>query len=125
MKVLLVGSGGREHTLAWKMAQSELVSEVLSAPGNVGIAGEPKCRIINISADDIGELRRFALEEKVDLTVVGPEAPLVNGLTDAFQEVGLKVFGPSAKAAQLEGSKVFTKKLLQKYSGGSFFSLVF
>jgi phosphoribosylamine---glycine ligase len=115
MKVLLVGSGGREHTLAWKMAQSELVSEVIAAPGNVGIAREPKCRIINISADDIGELRKFALEEKADLTVVGPEAPLVNGLTDAFQEVGLKVFGPSAKAAQLEGSKVFTKKLLQKY----------
>ncbi len=115
MKVLLVGSGGREHTLAWKMAQSEVVSEVLAAPGNVGIAGEPKCRTINISAENIGELRKFALEQNVDLTVVGPEAPLVVGLTDAFQEVGLKVFGPSAKAAQLEGSKVFTKKLLQKY----------
>ncbi len=115
MKILLVGSGGREHTLAWKMAQSELVSEVLAAPGNVGIAGEPKCRTINISSENIRELRKFALEQNVDLTVVGPEAPLVDGLADAFQEAGIKVFGPSAKAAQLEGSKVFTKKLLQKY----------
>jgi phosphoribosylamine---glycine ligase len=116
MKILLVGSGGREHTLAWKLAQSDLVNEVLATPGNVGIAGEPKCRRMNISAEDIPALRKFALDEKVDLTVVGPEAPLVAGLTDAFGEVGLKVFGPSAKAAQLEGSKVFTKSLLQKYN---------
>ena len=115
MKVLLVGSGGREHTLAWKMAQSELVSEVLAAPGNVGIAGEPKCRIINISADDIGELRRFALEEKVDLTVVGPEAPLTRGIVDAFEVRGLRIFGPQRKAAEIEGSKAFAKELMKKY----------
>ncbi|HTY25145.1 MAG TPA: phosphoribosylamine--glycine ligase [Desulfomonilaceae bacterium] len=115
MKILLVGSGGREHTLAWKFAQSDLVTEVLAAPGNVGIAGEPKCRLVNISAEDIGGLRKLALEQKIDLTVVGPEAPLVSGLADSFREVGLNVFGPLAKAAQLEGSKVFTKRLLQKY----------
>lgn len=116
MKVLIVGSGGREHTLAWKIAQSDLVTEVIVAPGNVGIASEPKCRLLDVSTEDIPQLRKMALEEKVDLTIVGPEAPLVAGLVDAFQAAGLKVFGPTAKAAQLEGSKVFTKRLLQKYN---------
>jgi phosphoribosylamine--glycine ligase len=116
MRILIVGSGGREHTLAWKAAQSDLVTEVLLAPGNVGIAEEPKCRLVDISSDDIAGLRKLALDEKVDLTIVGPEAPLVAGLTDAFVESGIKVFGPSQKAAQLEGSKVFTKRLLEKYS---------
>lgn len=116
MKILIVGSGGREHTLAWKIAQSDLVSEVLAAPGNVGIAAEPKCRLVSVSADDVPGLRELALAEKVDLTVVGPEAPLVAGLADAFQAMGLKVFGPTGKAAQLEGSKVFTKNLLRKYN---------
>jgi phosphoribosylamine--glycine ligase len=115
MKILIVGSGGREHTLAWKMAQSDLVKEVVVAPGNVGIGMEPKCRLADVSSEDIPRLRDLALEEKVDLTVVGPEAPLVAGLVDAFRSAGLKVFGPTAKAAQLEGSKVFTKRLLQKY----------
>jgi len=115
MKILVVGSGGREHTLAWKFAQSDLVDEVLAAPGNVGIAGEPKCRCIPLSTDDATGLKKLALEEKVDLTVVGPEAPLVAGLADLFRDAGLKVFGPSAKAAQLEGSKVFTKRLMKKY----------
>lgn len=115
MRILIVGSGGREHTLAWKIAQSDLVGEVLAAPGNVGIAQEPKCRLVNVSSDDIQGLKRVALDEKVDLTVVGPEAPLVDGLTDMFQESGLKVFGPSRQAALLEGSKVFTKRLLEKY----------
>ncbi|MBI4965941.1 MAG: phosphoribosylamine--glycine ligase [Desulfomonile tiedjei] len=116
MKILIVGSGGREHTLAWKIAQSDLVKEVIVAPGNVGISMEPKCRLANVSAEDVPRLRDLALEEKPDLTVVGPEAPLVAGLVDDFQAAGLKVFGPTAKAAQLEGSKVFTKRLLQKYA---------
>jgi phosphoribosylamine--glycine ligase len=116
MKILVVGSGGREHTLVWKIAQSDLVSEVLAAPGNVGIAAEPKCRVIKMSAEDLAGLRDLALAEKVDLTVVGPEAPLVAGLVDVFRSAGLKVFGPTAKAAQLEGSKVFTKNLMRKYN---------
>lgn len=115
MKILVVGSGGREHTLVWKIAQSDLVSEVLAAPGNVGIAAEPKCRLAGVSAEDLPGLRNLALAEKVDLTVVGPEAPLVAGLVDLFQKSGLKIFGPTAKAAQLEGSKVFTKNLMRKY----------
>ncbi|MFH1115551.1 MAG: phosphoribosylamine--glycine ligase [Pseudomonadota bacterium] len=115
MKVLIIGSGGREHTLAWKAAQSESVTEVLVAPGNVGIAAEPKCRLVDISSDDVERLRQLALDEKADLAIVGPEAPLVAGLTDAFAQAGLRVFGPSKKASQLEGSKVFTKRLLEKY----------
>ncbi len=115
MKILIVGSGGREHALAWMIARSDLVKEVLVAPGNVGIAQEPKCRLVDVSSDDIASLRNMAVSEKVDLTVVGPEAPLVAGLTDSFQEARLKVFGPTQAAAQLEGSKVFTKRLLEKY----------
>jgi phosphoribosylamine--glycine ligase len=114
MKILIVGSGGREHALAWMIARSELVEEVLVAPGNVGIAREPKCRLVDVSSDDIPALTKTALSEKIDLTVVGPEAPLVSGLTDTFQESGLKVFGPARAAARLEGSKVFTKRLLEK-----------
>jgi len=115
MKILIVGSGGREHALAWKTALSEQVEEVLVAPGNVGISLEPKCRMVPVSSDDITGLKELAVSEKVDLTVVGPEAPLVAGLADTFRESGLKVFGPSADAAQLEGSKVFTKRLMEKY----------
>ncbi|HMK35364.1 MAG TPA: phosphoribosylamine--glycine ligase [Desulfomonilaceae bacterium] len=115
MKIMIIGSGGREHTLAWKIAQSELVREVLVVPGNVGIAREPKCRTFNLSPEDVDGLRNLALSEKVDLTVVGPEAPLVAGLADVFRASGLNVFGPSAKAAQLEGSKVFTKRLMAKH----------
>ncbi len=114
MKILLIGSGGREHTLAWKFSQSDLVTEILVAPGNAGISGEPKCRLVNVSSEDIPALLSLAIDERIDLTVVGPEAPLVAGLADAFVEKGLKVFGPSARAASLEGSKVFTKRLLQK-----------
>ncbi|MEJ2717790.1 MAG: phosphoribosylamine--glycine ligase [Deltaproteobacteria bacterium] len=115
MKIMIVGSGGREHALAWKIAQSDQVSEVLAVPGNVGIDLEPKCRVLNITAEDIGALKDLALSERVDLTLVGPEAPLVAGLTDAFQSAGLRVFGPTADAALLEGSKVFTKTLMDKY----------
>ncbi len=116
MKILVVGSGGREHTLAWKFAQSAMVTEVLAAPGNVGIATEPKCRLCAVSAEDIRGLKELALNEHVGLTIVGPEAPLVDGLVDEFQKAGLKVFGPTAKAAMIEGSKVFSKKLLLKYA---------
>ena len=115
MKILLVGSGGREHALAWKMAASGLVKELVAAPGNVGIAGEPKCRIVPISSDDISGLVELAKKEKFDLTVVGPEAPLVAGLTDELIKNGLKVFGPSSGAALLEGSKAFSKELMKKY----------
>ncbi len=115
MKVMVVGSGGREHTLAWKIAQSELVKEVIVAPGNPGIAKEPKCRLANVSADDIKGLLKVALEEKISLTVVGPEASLVAGITDLFEDAGLRVFGPSGKAAMLEGSKVFAKTVMSKH----------
>ncbi|MBI5250139.1 MAG: phosphoribosylamine--glycine ligase [Desulfomonile tiedjei] len=115
MKILIVGSGGREHTLAWKAAQSDLVTEIIVAPGNVGIKHEPKCRLAKVSAEDVSGLRDLAQAEKVDLTVVGPEAPLVEGLVDQFEEAGLKVFGPRGQAAALEGSKVFTKRLMAKY----------
>ena len=116
MKVLIVGSGGREHTLAWKVAQSDLVTDILAAPGNVGIASEPKCKTVNISSEDIEGLRDLARDERIDLTIVGPEAPLVAGITDVFRSAGLRVFGPSAAAAELEGSKVFAKRLFQKYN---------
>jgi phosphoribosylamine---glycine ligase len=115
MKILIVGSGGREHTLAWKMAQSDLVKEVIVAPGNVGIAREPKCTLADVPSDSVSGLLGLAQAQRVDLTVVGPEAPLVAGLADAFRSAGLRVFGPSKTAAQLEGSKVFTKRLLAKY----------
>lgn len=116
MKVLVIGSGGREHTLAWKLAQSADVTEVFTAPGNSGTAKEPKCRNIDIASENVPELLKFAREENIDLTVVGPEAPLVAGVADAFSAAGLKVFGPSAKAAMLEGSKVFAKELMAKYN---------
>jgi len=115
MKVLLVGSGGREHALAWKIARSPDVSEVIVAPGNAGIAREPKCRVVNVSAEDIPSLLNLAVSEKIGLVVVGPEAPLVEGLVDVFNQSGLKVFGPSANGALIEGSKVFAKNLMRKH----------
>jgi phosphoribosylamine--glycine ligase len=115
MKILVVGSGGREHTFAWKIAQSALVTEIIATPGNVGIAAEPKCRLAPVSSDDPTGLLKLASTEGVDLIVVGPEAPLVAGLSDLCRSAGLKVFGPSGNAALLEGSKVFAKNLLQKY----------
>ena len=110
MKVLVVGSGGREHALAWKLGQSPKVTKVFVAPGNAGTATE--ATNIEISATDIPALIQFARKFEVDLTVVGPEAPLVAGIVDAFEEAGLRVFGPTAAAAELEGSKVFCKNLL-------------
>ena len=115
MKLLVIGSGGREHALAWKCAQSAGVGEVLVAPGNAGTAREAKCRNVPVSADDIDGLLALAAEENVDLTVVGPEAPLVAGIVDRFEAAGLPCFGPSAKAAQLEGSKAFTKDFLARH----------
>jgi len=113
MKVLVVGGGGREHALAWKLAQSEKVSQVYGAPGNPGIEKIGKC--VNISPTDIEALADFAEKEGIDLTVVGPEAPLVAGIVDEFEKRGLKVFGPSRAAARLEGSKAFSKEMMRKY----------
>ncbi|MEE8206655.1 MAG: phosphoribosylamine--glycine ligase [Nitrospinaceae bacterium] len=113
MKILIIGGGGREHALAWKIAQSPKVTTLFCAPGNPGTA--QVATNIDLAADDLDGLLQFALEQSIDLTVVGPEQPLVLGLTDRFKERGLKVFGPSAKAAQLEGSKAFSKDLMQKY----------
>jgi phosphoribosylamine---glycine ligase len=115
MKVLIVGSGGREHALAWKCAQSARVSEVLVAPGNAGTATEHKVRNVDIAAEDVKALAQFAQEQKIDLTIIGPEAPLVAGVVDEFRARGLKCFGPHAAAAQLEGSKAFAKAFLQRH----------
>lgn len=115
MKVLLIGSGGREHALAWKLAQSPRVSQVIVAPGNAGTATEPKCRNVAIGANDLDALLQLAQHENVDLTVVGPEAPLVAGVVDRFRAAGQRIFGPSAAAAQLEGSKAFAKDFLRKH----------
>ena len=115
MKVLVVGSGGREHALAWKCAQSDVVSEVLVAPGNAGTSLEDKVHNVPVAAEDIEALAELAASEAVDLTIVGPEAPLVAGITDRFEQLGLPCFGPSAAAAQLEGSKAFTKDFLARH----------
>ena len=115
MRILVIGSGGREHALAWKLAQSPRVDEVIVAPGNAGTAREPKCRNADVKATDITGLRALAVREGVDLTVVGPEQPLVAGVVDAFRDAGLRVFGPSAAAAQLEGSKAFAKDFLRRH----------
>jgi phosphoribosylamine---glycine ligase len=116
MRILLLGSGGREHALAWKLAQSSRVTEVIVAPGNAGTATETKCRNVSIAATDIDALIALAREENVAFTVVGPEAPLVIGVVDRFQAVGLKIFGPTQAAAQLEGSKAFAKDFLKRHA---------
>jgi phosphoribosylamine--glycine ligase len=115
MKVLIVGSGGREHALAWKCAQSPKVSEVLVAPGNGGTATEPRVRNVAVAAEDVAGLVALARQEHVGLTIIGPEAPLVMGVVDSFQAAGLRCFGPRQAAAQLEGSKAFTKEFLQRH----------
>ena len=112
MKVLVIGGGGREHALAWKLAQDENVESVLLAPGNAGTGSEPKMQNFSILVEDIDALLVLAKAENVELTIVGPETPLVMGVVDRFTEAGLRCFGPSAGAAQLEGSKVFTKDFL-------------
>ncbi len=114
MKVLVIGSGGREHTLIWKINQSPKVSQIYCAPGNAGISQLAKC--IDINADNIEELVDFAKKEKIDLTVVGPELPLSKGIVNEFNRWGLKIFGPSQEAAEIESSKVFSKYLMKKYN---------
>lgn len=113
MNILVIGSGGREHALVWKIAQSKRVEKVWCAPGNAGIARVAEC--VDIAADDVEELLAFAKQEKIDLTVVGPEASLAAGIVDVFEEAGLMIFGPSKKASILEGSKVFSKEFMEKY----------
>ncbi len=115
MKVFIVGSGGREHALAWKCAASPRVSEVIVAPGNAGTAREPRVRNVAVSATDVEALIALAQREQVGLTIIGPEGPLVAGIVDAFQAQGLPCFGPSRAAAQLEGSKAFTKEFLRRH----------
>lgn len=116
MNILIIGNGGREHALAWKAAQSPLADKVYVAPGNAGTALEPSLTNVEISATDIPALLAFAQSNDIGLTIVGPEAPLVIGVVDAFQAVGLKIFGPSQAAAQLEGSKAFTKDFLARHN---------
>ena len=116
MNVLVIGSGGREHALAWKLAQSERVDRVLVAPGNAGTAGEPGVENVDVAADDLEGLVELAMSREVGLTVVGPEAPLAAGIVDRFREAGLKCFGPSADAARLESSKAFAKRFLTRHS---------
>ena len=116
MKILVVGSGGREHALAWKMAQSDRADTVYVAPGNAGTEKEDKLNNIAISAEDIPALKTFAGKEKIDLAIIGPETPLVAGIVDVFQKSGLSCFGPTKRAAILEGSKSFTKDFLKKYT---------
>jgi len=115
MKVLVIGGGGREHALAWKAAQSPRVKKIFVAPGNAGTAQENKCQNVAISAEDIDGLLKFAIENKIDLTVVGPEAPLVGGVVNIFQAGGMRIFGPVKAAARLEGSKAFAKNFLARH----------
>jgi len=116
MKLLVIGSGGREHALAWRLAQSPRVSDIIVAPGNAGTALEAKCRNVTVSVSDIDGLLALAKAEHVAFTLVGPEVPLVLGVVDVFQAHGLKIFGPSKAAAQLEGSKAFAKDFLERHN---------
>jgi len=113
LRVLIVGGGGREHTLAWKIAQSPVLDKLYCAPGNPGIARTAE--LVEIAADDQAGLKKWALENKIDLTVIGPEAPLVSGLADTLREAGIKVFGPGRAGAMLEGSKVWSKRKMKKW----------
>lgn len=114
MKVLVIGSGGREHALCWKIKQSPLVKKLYCAPGNAGISNEAEC--VDISVYDFDSLTAFVKEHGIDLTIVGPEQPLSEGIVDVFENEGLKIFGPSKAAAELEGSKAFSKNLMKKYN---------
>lgn len=112
MNVLVIGGGGREHALAWKLSQSPKIEKIYVAPGNAGTAAEPKTENIAIDAEDIAALKTFALKENIDLTIVGPEAPLVAGIVDEFNESSLPIYGPTSATAQLEGSKAFAKNFM-------------
>ncbi|HRP73394.1 MAG TPA: phosphoribosylamine--glycine ligase [Luteimonas sp.] len=125
MKLLVIGAGGREHALAWKLAQSPRVSEVIVAPGNAGTAREAKCRNAAVKVADLDGLLQLAQDEGVALTVVGPEGPLVAGVVDRFRNAGLRIFGPTAAAAQLEGSKAFAKDFLARHGIPTAFYSVF
>lgn len=114
MKILVVGGGGREHAICWKIQKSPLVEKIYCAPGNAGISSNAEC--IDLKADDISGLLKFAVENSIDLTVVGPELPLSLGIVDLFGKEGMKIFGPDMKAAEIESSKVFSKDLMKKYS---------
>ena len=114
MKILVIGSGGREHAIVWKLAQSDLCEKVFVAPGNAGTADEPKTENIDLNAEDLESLLSFAKNKKIDLTIVGPEAPLVLGLIDLFEKNNLLCLGPNKLAAQMEGSKIFMKDVLKK-----------
>ena len=116
MQILLIGSGGREHALAWKLAQSTQVEKIYAAPGNPGIAAVEKCECVELNLKDLDSVADFAEEHGIDLTVVGPEATLVAGIADVFAARGLAVFGPSKAAAELEGSKAFAKNIMAKYN---------
>jgi phosphoribosylamine--glycine ligase len=115
MKILVIGSGGREHTLVWKISQSSKITKIFWAPGNPAAPVDPKVEIRSIKSEDVQALASFAQTEKIDLTIVGPEVPLVAGVGDEFRKRGLKIFGPSRQGAQLEGSKVFSKQFFLKH----------
>ena len=115
MKILLIGGGGREHALAWKLAQSTQVEQILVTPGNPGIAALAKCQCVSLDLSDLNKVADYAEENSIDLTVVGPEATLVEGIADIFTARGLPVFGPTKAAAEIEGSKSFSKNLMAKY----------
>ena len=114
MKVLVVGSGGREHAIIWKLAQSPKVDKIYCAPGNAGIAMDAEC--VNIKAEDIDGVVAFAKENAIDMAVIGPEVPLAMGIVDALEAEGVKTFGPNKKCAQLEASKAFTKSFLARHN---------
>lgn len=116
MKILVIGSGGREHALAWKFSQSSLSKEIFVAPGNAGTYLDKKLKNINIQTNDILSLLKFAKHENINLTVVGPEEPLVHGIVDVFRSENLKILGPTKKASQLEGSKIFAKEFLTRHN---------
>ena len=114
MKILVVGSGGREHAICWKLSKESNVEKIYCAPGNAGIADVAEC--IDINDDNIEDLLQFAKENKIDLTIVGPEVPLVAGIVDKFEEENLKIFGPNKKCSQLEGSKAFSKDFMIRHN---------
>jgi phosphoribosylamine---glycine ligase len=115
MKILVIGSGGREHALVWKLAQSPRATQIWCAPGNAGIAAEPRVQCVDLSAENLPALRAFAAENRIDLTVVGPDNPLALGIVDLFEKHGLRIWGPNQRAAQFESSKAFSQQFMEKH----------